>query len=169
MSLPNILRNCSVHINSSPKIGEVEELKLPVFEIQTEEFRGGGMDAGADLDLGMKKMDANFKMFSTDSEVISNFGLAPGNLVTFDFYGHLASEQSGRTTRVWCNMFVMITKIDFGTWQPGKKNALEVHGNVRLLKMQHGPNELAYIDVLNGIRVIDGVDLTAQMRRNLGF
>jgi hypothetical protein len=150
-------------------MGEVEELKLPVFEIQTEEYRGGGMDAAADLDLGMKKLDVNFKMFSTDAQIISVFGLAPGNLVTLDFYGHLASELTGSTTRVWCNTFVMLTKVDFGTWQPGKRNAMEIHGNVRRLKLMHGPRQMAYIDVLNGVRVINGVDLTAEQRANLGF
>ncbi len=168
MSMSNILRNCIVHVDGRPKLGEMEECRLPVPEINLDEYRAGGFDAPIDIDLGMKKLDVEYTLFSVDPASMTLFGLYPGNLVPLDIYGHLVGE-SGASRRVWAHMDCMLIKCDLGTWTPGKRAMLKVHANVRFMQLMHGNQEIYYIDIVNGIRRINGVDITADMRANLGI
>jgi len=55
--LPQILKNFNVFANGVSYAGRAEEVSLPKLTVKTEEFRGGGMDAPVELDMGMEKMD----------------------------------------------------------------------------------------------------------------
>lgn len=169
MGLPFILRNFSIHVDGTPKYGEGEECTIPALELQVEEFRGGGMDIPIELDLGMKKLEARFKLFSTDPQAFTTFGLAPGNLIPLTFRGHLVSEGSGAPRRVIVNMRALPTKVDAGNWQAGRKTEINVSANLHYLKITHGDTVIVEIDPENSKRIINGVDQLSEMRINLGF
>lgn len=168
MALPFILRNFAIHLDGTPKFGEGESLTIPTLKLKTEEFRGGGMDIPVELDLGMEKLEAKWKMFSIDPQTFTLFGLAPGNLVPITFRGHLAGE-NGATRGVIVNMRALITEINPGEWQTGQKTELDITANPHYLKIRHGENTLIEVDPENGVRAINGVNQLAEMRVNLGY
>lgn len=169
MGLPFILRNFAIHVDGQPKFGEGEECTIPALELQTEEFRGGGMDIPIELDLGMRKLEASWKMFSTDPQSFATFGLAPGNLIPLTFRGHLVGEGDGATRRVIVNMRALPTKVNAGSWQTGRKTEINVSANLHYLRIVHGDTELIAIDPENSVRRINGVDQLTEMRINLGY
>lgn len=168
MALPFILRNFAIHLDGTPKFGEGEELTIPTLKLKTEEFRGGGMDIPLELDLGMEKLEAKWKMFSIDPQTFQKFGLAPGQLVPLTFRGHLVGE-NGNARAVIVNMRALITEINPGTWKTGSRTELDITANIHYLKMRHGEDTIVEIDPENGIRSIGGVNQLAEMRVNLGF
>src|SRR5262245_43521493 len=115
MGLPFILRNFAIHLDGTPKSGEGEECTIPTLELQTEEYRGGGMDIPIMLDLGMRALEIRFKMFSVDQQSYSLFGRTPGNLAPLTIRGHLAGE-NGVTRPVIVNTRALLTRIEPGVW-----------------------------------------------------
>ena len=53
--LNDILKNMSLFVDGRGYAGNVDELNLPKLALKTEEFRGGGMDAPIEIDMGMEK------------------------------------------------------------------------------------------------------------------
>lgn len=168
MALPFILRNFSVHIDGTPKFGEGDQCKIPTLEIQTEEFRGGGMDIPVMLDLGMKVLEIEWRFFSIDPQAFTVLGLAPGNLIPITFRGHLQGE-NGNERAVIVRTRTLVTKVDPGSWEAGKKTELNCAGNPHYLKIQHGETVLYEIDPMNAVRAVNGINQLERMRVNLGF
>lgn len=166
--IPFIMRNFVVHLDGTPLKGEGDELKIPALELQTEEYRGGGMDIPIEVDLGMKMLEASFKLFSFTDEIFKRFGLSPGNTVPLTFRGHLVGENKV-TRRVIVNMRAVIKKVDPGNWNTGKRADLDVVAAVHYFKLTHGETIVVEIDPFNSIRRINGVDQLTEMRINLGY
>ena len=76
-----VLKNFSLFVDGRGYAGKAEEVTPPKLTIKTEEFRGGGMDAPIDIDLGMEKMECQFILVDFDAELMKLFGLVDGNAV----------------------------------------------------------------------------------------
>jgi P2 family phage contractile tail tube protein len=150
------------------KMGNVEELNLPKLSLKMEEYRGGGMDVGVDIDLGMEKLEAEFTLTSFDPQVLSLFGLGPGNDKLFTFRGSLASED-GTKRPVICRMSGLLSEADPGNWKTGDKAELKGKISIKTYKLIIDDRLIHHIDAMNGVRVINGADVTADIRAHLGL
>ncbi len=75
--LDDILKNMALFVDGRGYAGNVEELTLPKLTMKTEEFRGGGMDAPIEVEMGMEKLECEFTLTRFDKEALKLFGLAP--------------------------------------------------------------------------------------------
>ena len=167
-AVENVLRNFTMFADGWGKMGNVEELTLPKLTLKTEEYRGGGMDVPVEIDLGLEKMEAEFTLTSFDDQVLSLFGLGPGNDRQFTFRGSLASED-GVKRGVVVRMFGLLSEIDPGNWKTGEKSELKGKIAVKVYKLHVGDRLIHHIDALNGIRIVNGVDVMADVRAHLGL
>ena len=74
--IPRVLKNFSLFIDGRGMAGLIQTMTLPTLTTKMEEFRGGGMDAPIELDMGMEKLEGTFELAEYNPDVIALFGLA---------------------------------------------------------------------------------------------
>ena len=107
-----VLKNFSLFVDGRGYAGKAEEVTPPKLTIKTEEFRGGGMDAPIDIDLGMEKMECQFTLVDFDAELMKLFGLVDGNAVQVTLRGALCDDNS--VTPIVISLRGMYKELDFG-------------------------------------------------------
>ncbi len=166
--LDEILKNMSLFVDGRGYAGNVEEVSLPKLALKTEEFRGGGMDAPMDIDMGMEKLEAEFTLTKFDRDVLKLFGLSPGRVTPLTMRGHIESED-GTAAAVIVNLRGKVREIDFGNWKPGDKATLKASLSLSYYKLTHSNEVLHEIDVAGMKRIIGGIDQLAATRASLGL
>ena len=168
MAIVDVLRNVNLFVDGRGYAGNVDEVTLPKLTVATEEHRGGGMDAPAEIDMGLEKLECSWSTTSIDAEILRRWGLAPGNLVPATFRGALESED-GTVTPVEARVRGQIKEVDWGAWKPGEKAPVKCMMAVRFFSYSQGGTEIIRIDVDNMVRVVDGTDRLAEQRAALGL
>ena len=164
----NILKNVNMFVDGQGYAGQVMEVNLPKLTVKMEEHRDGGMDAPAEIDMGLEKLECSWSTSSIDAGVLRQFGVAPGNLIPLTFRGALESED-GTVTPVTASVRGQVKEIDWGTWKTGEKVPLKGSMAVRYYKFEHDGEVVHEIDVDNMIRMINGTDRLAEQRAALGI
>jgi len=164
----NVLGDFTIFVDGFGKWGTCETLKLPVLEAKTEEFRGGGMDTPRTIVLGTEKLETEFTLTSHDAQVVKLWGLAPGAQKDFTIRGSLIVPGEEEKP-VITNLSGQIMKLDNGDWKPGEKAELQVMiGDIVFYRHRIDGQEVHRLDVINQVRIINGVDQLSTRRRNLG-
>ena len=164
----NVLRNVNLFVDGRGYAGQVAEVNLPKLTVKMEEHRDGGMDAPAEIDMGMEKLECDFSTSNIDGALLRSWGLAPGNLVPITFRGALENED-GTVTSVVVTVRGQVKDLDFGTWKAGEKVPLKCMIAVRYYKYEHGGTTEIEIDVDNMVRITGGTDRLAEQRAALGI
>jgi len=168
MSIRNILKNFNLSIDGRGYAGELGDYTPPSPSIAAEEYRGGGMNGPIDIDMGQEKMTSTAVLRNYSADVLSLWGVAPGRLIQFTARGALESED-GTVTPVLHNMRGKLLQPDRGTWSPGQSATLTLNWSLEYFKETIGGKEITEIDVVNMVRIIDGVDYLAEQRAALGI
>ena len=164
----NVLKNVNLFVDGRGFAGQVMEVNLPKLTVKMEEHRDGGMDAPAEIDMGLEKLECDFSTSSIDAGLLRSWGLAPGSLVPVTFRGALESED-GTVTPVVASVRGSVKEVDYGTWKPGEKVPLKCAMAVRYYKFEHDGALIHEIDVDNMVRIVNGVDRLAEQRAALGI
>lgn len=168
MSITYVLRKFVIWADGFGKLGEGENAKLPTMEIKSEDFRGGGMDVALKMDLGMEPLSFEFKLSSFDPQVYSLFGLYPGNEKQYTVRGSLA-HSTGDAFPAIAAMRGNMHKTEADEFEPGGKPMHAFRIELDYYKLTIGERLVYEIDILNGRRIIDGVDQLRTDRINLGL
>ncbi|UTW01240.1 phage major tail tube protein [Marinomonas rhizomae] len=155
-------------VDGRGEVGLVDEYTPPSLELLTEEFRGGGMDASEDIDMGMAKMEVTFKMNGYDIEIMKLWGVAQGTTVPIVARGALKNDD-GVVTTLLHTMSARVTKMEQETWKAGEKSGVVITASLPYFKVTHGSTVVIEIDVKGSKRIINGVDQLAGMRTALGL
>ena len=73
--MAKILKNFNLFVDGRGYAGKADEVTPPKLTIKTEDFRGGGMDVPAAVDMGMEKLEGSFSIVEYDPEVLKQFGM----------------------------------------------------------------------------------------------
>lgn len=165
--MPKILKNFNLFVDGRGYAGRAEEVSPPKLALKTEEFRGGGMDAPAVIDLGMEKLEASFSLVEYDSEILKQFGLVSGNSVQITLRGALVDDNT--TTPMVIGLRGMFTELDMGKFKAGDKATLQCSVACRYYSLEIDGQNIVEIDVDNMVRKIDGQDVLADIRSALGM
>lgn len=189
----NVLQDFSVWINGEGKLGTCPNFQTPELKIQTEEFRGGGMDGTVEMPFGIEKIEFDFEMHTWDPQIFKLLGYGPGSLdVPVNFRGYIMTPADGSNfvggdaqgpafnpmQRPGTNTSEMgvlietrslIKEIKAGKSEPGKKTSITVSLVANYYKHTIGNETVTEIDVFNKITKIGGVDRSAAARRFLGL
>lgn len=168
MAASDVRKNLSLFVDGRGFAGQIEEFNAPKLAIKVEEWRGGGMNAPLDLDMGMEKMECDFSLLQYSKDVLALFGLAPGNSVPLVAREGLESFD-GTVTPVVHTFRGQIKEMDPGTSKSGEKTNLKVTMTLTYYKLQHGNTVVQEIDIPNMIHMVNGVDRLADMRAALGI
>ncbi|AJX16361.1 phage tail protein [Burkholderia ubonensis] len=166
--VPETLYNLGMYVDGRGFLKRTPEVSPPKLKIKTEDYRAGGMDAPVKVDQGMEAMQASFTMGTIERDVLKFFGLADGNAFNATFRGAFRDTQ-GKTKAVAIIMRGMLSEYDPGSWKPGEKSEVKYTAELSYYKAEIDGAVIHEIDVLNMIRVIDGVDQLADVRKALGM
>ncbi len=166
--LDNILTNCNVFVDGKAYVGKCEELTLPKLSLKTEEFRGGGMDAAIEIDMGMEKLEASFDINGYDAEVLQLYGIYDNNKVPLRFRG-AQRQADGSIKAVDIEMTGMLKEVDMGNWKAGERAKTKYTMNLNYYKFSLDSTVIYEIDIMNNIRKINGNDQLTEVRNALGM
>jgi len=166
MALDSIYKNMNLFVDGRGHVGNVEEITPPKLTMVTEEFRGGGMDAPMDIDLGMEKLEMDFTLTSFDAETLKSYG---NNVIPLSIRGAVQDELTGDVKPVVYTIQGRMREIDYGSWKSGEKAVTKFMVTLVFYKLEIDGQTIHEIDVRNGTRVIGGVDQTADIRAALGI
>jgi P2 family phage contractile tail tube protein len=165
--IPRVLKNFSLFVDGRGLAGTVSTLTLPTLTTKMEEFRGGGMDAPVEIDMGMEKLESSFELFDYDENVLSLYGLADGAATQITARGALRRDGEAAVAMV-VNMTGVIKEMDPGDWEAGEQTSMTCNMALRYLKITIGGRVVVEIDKVNMIRRINGADQLESIRTAIG-
>ncbi len=168
MPLPVVLKNFNVYVDGFGFAGLATEVTPPKLTLMTEEHKAGGMDAAADIDMGMEKPSLEFTLAEYNANVIKRFGLIAGGDVPVTLRGAMQGE-AGAVVPLLINARGLISEIDKGTWKVGDATTMKVAMSLRYYKETHAGAVLVELDIEGMKRIIDGVDQLAEQRAAIGL
>ncbi len=166
MPARDVRKNYQVFVDGRGYAGQTKEFTPPVPSLITEDFRAGGMDGTVPIDMGIEPLETTFSLIAFDRDVLSLWGLAPGNEVPIVCRGALESQDGTSKAEVH-TMRGLITKVDPGTFS-AEGPTLQVTAKLSYYRLAVNGVDTIEIDVPNMIRKVNGVDRLAQQRRNIG-
>jgi P2 family phage contractile tail tube protein len=165
--IPRVLKNFNLFVDGRGLAGIVSTLTLPKLTTKMEEYRGGGMDLPAEIDLGMEKLETSFELFEYEPNVLALYGLADGNATQLTARGALRRDGEAAVPMI-VNMTGVIKEHDPGDWKSGDTSAAKFSMALRFYKETVGGRVVHEIDVVNMIRKINGVDQLETIRNAIG-
>jgi hypothetical protein len=165
----DILRDFTVWIKGNGKMGTCPSFQLPEIKIQTEDFRGGGMDMAVEIPMGVEKIEFDFDMHVWDPEIFQNLGYDVGAMdVPLMFRGYMLSP-NGAQKSVMIATQSLIKAIKPGKVEPGKKTEISVSVSANRYVHKIDTKIVNSFDAFNKVMIINGQDKSSEARRILGF
>lgn len=165
--IPKKLKNFTAFVDGVGYAGRVEEIEPVKFKLKTEEYRGGGMDAAIDIDMGMEKLETTLTFAEYTPELFMQLGLVDGADVPLTLRG--AIQGTGEAEEVIYQVRGLFHELDSGTWKAGDNSTLKASVTCTYVKLTISGREVIEIDVENMVRKIGGVDQLAGQRQALGL
>ena len=166
--IEDVLRNINAFVDGRGYAGKMERVQLPKLTGRTEDYRGGGMDGVARIDMGLEPLEAMLESKAVDAGLLRSWGVSTGSLVPWTLRGAVQSEDGGvkavvAELRGWCS------EADYGDWKPGESVNLKCKLEARYYKLTHDGAVVHEVDVDNMVRIVDGTDQLAAQRAALGI
>lgn len=166
--IPQTLTNFSLFLAGTSYGGKATKVQLPKLKRKTEALRAGGMDGEIDMAVGMEKLEGGFSMTGIDRASLAMFGIADGGAFNGVFRGSF-TDRKGAVVAAVCTFRGLLTEVDMGEWEGGKKNETKYSCSLDYYKLELDGRVVYELDPVALIRVIDGVDELAAERAALGM
>lgn len=166
----NRLTNANIYIDGKSLLGRAEEVNLPVVKHKMSEHKALGMVGMMEFFAGIEKMEAKIKWNSFYVDVMKKMG-DPTTALQIQVRSSLEVYTSnGRTEQqpVVCYMTGIPKDFPMGNFKQHDNVELESNLNVIYCKLEVNGENIMEVDVLANIYKVDGVDLLAQYRTNIG-
>lgn len=164
MALPRVIKNFNTFWDGIDYFGLAESAKLPAVKIQTEAHRNSGMDGPIGLDVGTEGMTSEI----TFSEWLPAVLAKLGRQERFVLRPAMSSATDFTARPVIATMSGLITTSEPEDLKPGTVSKLKMTMDVRTYRLEVDGSTIYDIDLVNGKRVIGGVDQLAELRRAMG-
>lgn len=168
MAAKDVIKNFALFVDGRGYLGQIEDYSPPVLTVKTEDFRGAGMDAPEEIDLGMEKLEASFNLVAYDADLLALFGFVDGAALQLTVRAAMQSVD-GEVKPIVHNMRGKIRMQDAGAWKPGEKPSLSVEMGLHYYRNTIAGTVVHEIDVRNMTRIIGGVDQLEAQRRAMGI
>lgn len=168
MAARDLIKNFSLFVDGRGYAGQVTEYNAPELALVTEDFRAGGMDAPVAIDMGMEGLETSFTIAAYDADVLALYGVAEGASVPLTARG-AAESYDGTVKAVIHNMRGRIVRISSATWSGGAQAGLTITMRLDYYRQTINDVVIHEIDVVNMIRMVNGVDRLAQQRAAIGI
>lgn len=169
MGLPAKLKNFNIFLNGNSYQGIAGEVTLPKLAKAMEEWRGGGMVGPVKVDMGLALMESEISLGGLILSAIRAFGAVGASGTMVRFTGAYQRDDNGAVDAVEIVMRGSIEELDMGNAKAGEDTEHKLKMPLVYYKLTVNGRVEAEIDMLNGIAVIDGIDIYADIRAALGL
>jgi len=168
MALPTVLKYFNVYNDGIDYLGQSSEVTVPKLARTLEDWRGGGNDAALGLDLGGEPIEFEWKAGGLLEQVYRQFGSTTVNGLQLRFVGSYQDDGTGLTKTVDITVRGRHQEIDPGGAKGGEPGETTVKTRCAYYKLMIDGSAVIEKDDLNMVFIVNGVDLLAQHRANLG-
>ena len=165
MSLPKVLKGFNVRVDGEGWLGETESIELPKLTRKTEEWRGGGMDGGIDIDMGQEKLETTVTCGGLMEAVFAHYGDLSVSKVPLMFYGSYEGDEG--VSAVEIEMRGHWTEFEMGSAKSGDKTEHKFKASLTYYKLVIDGTTKIEIDLVNLVFNVEGVDRLEARRRAL--
>lgn len=171
MALPKKLKMMNLFNEGNSYLGQTGEVTIPKLVRKLEDWRGGGMNGNVKIDLGLGDdiTEFNWKLGGIDGLIIEQWGAATVSANMLRFAGSYQRDDTGETTAVEIVVRGRHEEIDFGNQKAGDDTETSVKTIWSYYKLSIDNVVKVEIDIPNMIEMVNGVDLNAKHRANIGL
>lgn len=166
----NRLTNANIYLDGKSFLGKAEEITLPEIKHMMAEHKAIGMVGKMEFFAGIDKMEAKIKWNSFYSDAMVKMG-NPTQSIQLQVRGNLETyESSGRTNQVPVVAYLTVQSKNFpmGNFKQHDNVELESSLNCIYAKLEVDGRVIVEVDVMANIYKVDGVDIMATYRNNIG-
>ena len=167
MILPRVLKNYTASIDGRGMVGRIVTAQLPELDVETEDFRGGGMDTSVPQDMGMVPLTGQIVLAEYDPNIIKLWGLFNAN-TPIVLRGALQRQGEDAIAAV-VRLTGGFKTIGRGEWQTGTNSPMTLSFVANSYQEIIAGETVVDIDVLNYRRIVGGVDQLASIRAALNM
>ncbi|EKN4060641.1 phage major tail tube protein, partial [Yersinia enterocolitica] len=145
-------------------------ITLPKLTRKLENYRGGGMNGVAPIDLGLDDdaLSMEWSMGGIDELVLQQWGTPKVDAVPLRFAGAYQRDDTGEVTAVEVEIRGRHKEIDGGESKQGEDTETKVSTQCTYYKLTIDSKVVMEIDVVNLIEMVNGVDLLEAQRKAIG-
>lgn len=169
MALPKKLKHFNLFGDGNNWAGQIQSITLPTLARVMEEYRGGGMDAPVDIDMGMQKIELAWTAGGLINEMFDGFGASRLDGHMLRFVGSYQGDDTGESVPVEIVVRGRHSQIEMGSAEAGGGTAHAVTTTCSYYKLMINGEEVIEADVPGLVFKVRGVDRLAQHRRNIGL
>lgn len=171
MAMPRKLKNMNLFNDGNSYQGVCGTVTLPNLTRKMEAWRGGGMDGGVKVDLGMGDdgLQVEWTLGGMDLIVIRQYGITSASGVLLRWAGAYQRDDTAETTAVEVVVRGRHEEINMGEAEPGEDTEHEITTTCSYYKLVVNGRVEIEIDLLNMIFIVDGNDLLEAQRRAIGL
>ncbi|UIN05299.1 phage major tail tube protein [Yersinia ruckeri] len=170
MALPRKLKYLNLFNDGRDYMGVVSSVTLPKLTRKLENYRGGGMNGSAPIDMGLDAdaLAMEWSMGGFDELVLQQWG-APGvDKVPLRFAGSYQRDDTGEVIAVEVEVRGRHKEIDGGESKQGEDSETKVSTQCTYYKLTVDGKDVIEIDVVNMVEKVNGVDLLEAHRKAIG-
>ncbi len=151
--LPKILKNFNVYAAGNSYLGVAEEVTPPNVAIKTSEMRLAGMAGAIEVDQGVEKLENTIKFKGVEQDITRLLGTTD-TIVTKG----AVQNKDGATEAVIITSRGLFKSNEGDTYKVGEDGATSIKQNCEYYKYEQNGETIVEIDMINGVRIIDGID-----------
>ena len=170
MALPKKLKLMDLFNEGNSYLGQTGEVTIPKLVRKLEDWRGGGMNGNVKIDLGLgdDTTEFNWKLGGIDELILEQFGAQTVDAIMLRFNGSYQRDDTGATSALEIVVRGRHEEIDFGNQKQGDDTETSIKTIWSYYKLSIDGVTKIEIDIPNMIKIVNGVDLMAKHRANIG-
>lgn len=171
MALPKKLKHMNIFNDGNGHQGEANTVTLPNLTRKLEAFRAAGMDGPVKADLGMGDdgIVLSYTLGGWALITLRQYGAVRADGVMLRFMGSVQRDDTGDVSAVEVVVRGRHEEINFGDSTPGEDTEHEITTTCTYYRLIVDGEVIIEIDLLNFVFIVDGVDMLAEHRRNIGL
>lgn len=171
MALPAKLKQFVIFVDGTSMIGIAEEITLPKLTRKTQAWRGGGMLAAVDVDLGFEDgaLDMEITVGGISTFLLGKMGTETADGMQLRFAGAYQDDSTAGIVPCEIQVRGRFTETDWGNAKVGDDTSHKYTLKNTYCKISVNGAEVLEVDALNFIHKVNGVDKAAAMRQALGL
>lgn len=166
----NRMTNANVYVEGASQLGKVEEINLPDITFMLSEHKAIGMIGKFELFSGIDKMEATLKWNAFYADVMKQFA-NPRKSLKLQIRSSLEThDSSGLIAEVPCVAYITGQPKNFPAGNFKQHDNVEATSKMTLTayKLEINGQPVMEFDAMANILIVDGVDIMATYRSNIG-